>query len=119
MKIISYILSLLLFFLIIIITFISVKLGPRNLSDSEVMNIVQVVLEENFKNDNYVLDVEQNISRYPEFYDLYGNGIRKDEFYSDDYWLDFGSYFRSFGYNQGWVVYQYIFILPKYNIESL
>jgi hypothetical protein len=115
MKIISYILSLLLFFIIIIVTCISARPSLKNLSDSDIMNIVEVVLDEIF--NNYEIDVEQNFSRYPEFYDLYAKGIRRDEFYSGEYWLDFGSYFRSFGYAQGWVIYQYIFILPRDNIE--
>jgi hypothetical protein len=118
MKTIGYILSFMLFFSVINLACISAKPIPKNLSDSAVISIVQIVLEEVFEHNNIIRDVELNIAKFPEFYDLYGKGIIRDEFYSDDYWLDFGEYHRYVEYNSPSVDYQYIFILPRYNYES-
>jgi hypothetical protein len=95
-----------------------VKPEHEILIDSDIMGIVQVVLEEMCDFDNFVQDFDLNVSRYPEFYDLYSKKIIRDEFYSDDYWLDFGSYDRSVADPPEPVWYIYIFILPRYNMET-
>lgn len=84
---------------------------PTSLSDSDVKDIVYVALMEMLNVDNNARDLDYDMGRYPDFYDTYSNEITRDEFYSDDYWLDFSGYNRPTG--QIAVQYIYIFILPK------
>jgi hypothetical protein len=104
-------------FTFIIITFICCMGCSNNgqtniLSDSEVRDIVYDVLVDMFNHENLAMDVEHHMGKWPDFYDLYSNGVIPNNYYSEKYWVDFGTYQVPTG-QHGVDLFCYIFVLPK------
>ncbi|HEX9745316.1 MAG TPA: hypothetical protein VGB30_07805 [bacterium] len=67
-------------------------------------------------------DLENQVSRYPDIYDLYAAKIRPGSLFSKNYWVDIGRYSDLHGsstVDTRSYTYEYIFLLPNDDNESI